>query len=107
MDTHKKAFAEIKNYYNDITHNNLDLIKSLKEEVEEMRKKEHLDEKQMQHISQVSVRGDACRLDLALNSPSPVRVRRPGPTTQRDPAGEHTDERAVPPGETGCREFAG
>eukprot|EP00620_Florenciella_sp_RCC1587_P023052 CAMPEP_0182567730 /NCGR_PEP_ID=MMETSP1324-20130603/8866_1 /TAXON_ID=236786 /ORGANISM="Florenciella sp., Strain RCC1587" /LENGTH=472 /DNA_ID=CAMNT_0024781771 /DNA_START=57 /DNA_END=1475 /DNA_ORIENTATION=+ len=56
MDTHKKAFAEIKNYYNDITHNNLDLIKSLKEEVEEMRKKEHLDEKQMQHISQENTR---------------------------------------------------
>ena len=28
-----QAFGEIKNYYNDITHNNLDLIRSLKEEV--------------------------------------------------------------------------
>jgi len=51
MDNHKKAFAEIKNYYNDITHNNLDLIKSLKEEVAEMREKEILDEKQMESIS--------------------------------------------------------
>ena len=33
MKQHKEAFNEIKNYYNDITHNNLDLIKSLKEEV--------------------------------------------------------------------------
>lgn len=33
MKAHEKAFAEIKNYYNDITHNNLDLIRSLKEEV--------------------------------------------------------------------------
>jgi hypothetical protein len=33
MKKHEKAFGEIKNYYNDITHNNLDLIKSLKEEV--------------------------------------------------------------------------
>mmetsp|Transcript_33917 Transcript_33917/g.34550 ORF Transcript_33917/g.34550 Transcript_33917/m.34550 type:complete len:492 (+) Transcript_33917:197-1672(+) len=33
MAEHQKAFADIKNYYNDITHNNLDLIKSLKEEV--------------------------------------------------------------------------
>ena len=33
MKKHEKAFAEIKNYYNDITHNNLDLIRSLKEEV--------------------------------------------------------------------------
>ena len=24
---HEQAFSEIKNYYNDITHNNLDLIK--------------------------------------------------------------------------------
>lgn len=33
MKTHEKAFAEIKSYYHDITHNNLDLIRSLKEEV--------------------------------------------------------------------------
>jgi hypothetical protein len=32
---HQKAFADIKNYYNDITHNNLDLIKSKKEEVKD------------------------------------------------------------------------
>ncbi len=32
MKKHEKAFGEIKNYYNDITHNNLDLIRSLKEE---------------------------------------------------------------------------
>lgn len=36
MAEHQKAFADIKNYYNDITHNNLDLIKSLKEEVKEL-----------------------------------------------------------------------
>ncbi|KAH8060073.1 positive regulation of protein localization to cilium [Aureococcus anophagefferens] len=52
MKAHEKAFAEIKNYYNDITHNNLDLIKSLKEEVGEMRRKEQQDEKQMEHIAQ-------------------------------------------------------
>lgn len=34
MTEHQRAFADIKNYYNDITHNNLDLIKSLKEEVQ-------------------------------------------------------------------------
>lgn len=56
MDTHKRSFAEIKNYYNDITHNNLDLIKSLKEEVAEMRKKEQQDEKQMDHIAQENKR---------------------------------------------------
>lgn len=56
MEMHKKAFSEIKNYYNDITHNNLDLIKSLKEEVAEMRLKESHDEKQMEHISQENKR---------------------------------------------------
>jgi len=33
MEKHARAFSEIKNYYNDITHNNLDLIKMLKEDV--------------------------------------------------------------------------
>jgi growth arrest-specific protein 8 len=31
MEEHKKTFADIKNYYSDITHNNLDFIKNLKE----------------------------------------------------------------------------
>lgn len=30
MKNHEKAFTEIKCYYNDITHNNLDLIRTLK-----------------------------------------------------------------------------
>jgi hypothetical protein len=28
MARHRRAFEEVKNYYNDITHNNLDLIKA-------------------------------------------------------------------------------
>jgi len=44
MAEHQKAFAEIKNYYNDITHNNLDLIKSLKEEVKELEAEERKDQ---------------------------------------------------------------
>ena len=56
MKKHEKAFGEIKNYYNDITHNNLDLIKSLKEEVAEMKKKEAANEKLMFEIAQVCVR---------------------------------------------------
>ncbi|RLN55135.1 hypothetical protein BBJ29_008708 [Phytophthora kernoviae] len=56
MTAHEKAFGEIKNYYNDITHNNLDLIKSLKEEVGEMKKKEAQDEKLMFEISQENKR---------------------------------------------------
>jgi hypothetical protein len=41
---HQKAFSDIKNYYNDITHNNLDLIKSLKEEVKAQEAEEKKDE---------------------------------------------------------------
>ena len=42
MKKHEKAFGEIKNYYNDITHNNLDLIRSLKEEVQSRHISPHL-----------------------------------------------------------------
>eukprot|EP00899_Mesostigma_viride_P016725 jgi/Mesvir1/25053/Mv11897-RA.2 len=56
MKKHEKAFAEIKNYYNDITHNNLDLIKALKEDVAEMKKKEVANEKLMFEIAQENKR---------------------------------------------------
>jgi hypothetical protein len=56
MSAHQKAFGDIKNYYNDITHSNLDLIKSLKEEVAEMKKKEAADEKLMFEIAQENKR---------------------------------------------------
>jgi hypothetical protein len=52
MKKHEKAFGEIKNYYNDITHNNLDLIRSLKDEVSDMKKKEISNEKLMFEIAQ-------------------------------------------------------
>ena len=51
MRNHEKSFADIKNYYNDITLNNLALINSLKEEVEDMKKKEERSEKLMAEIS--------------------------------------------------------
>lgn len=44
MTEHSKAFLDIKNYYNDITHNNLDLIKSLKEEVKDLELEERKDQ---------------------------------------------------------------
>lgn len=51
MLEHEEAFRKIKRYYNDITHSNLDLIKSLKDDVLEMKKKERLDEKKMLQIA--------------------------------------------------------
>lgn len=56
MSSHDKGFAEIRAYYTDITHSNLDLIKSLKEEVAEMKKKEASDEKLMYEIAQENKR---------------------------------------------------
>ncbi|NXL61631.1 DRC4 protein, partial [Chordeiles acutipennis] len=48
MRNHEKAFSDIKNYYNDITAKNLALINLLKEQVEEMKKKEnHLEKEKM------------------------------------------------------------
>jgi|UniRef100_A0A7S4LKJ4 hypothetical protein len=53
---HEAAFAEIKDYYNDITSKNLDLIKSLKEEVANMKKNEQYNEKLMFEIAQENKR---------------------------------------------------
>jgi growth arrest-specific protein 8 len=44
LSENQKAVVDIKNYYNDITHNNLDLIKSLKEEVKELEAEERKDQ---------------------------------------------------------------
>jgi growth arrest-specific protein 8 len=44
MNEHQKEFTDIKNYYNDITHNNLDLIKSLKEEVKDLEAEDRNDQ---------------------------------------------------------------
>lgn len=44
MAQHQKALSEIKVYYSDITHNNLDLIKSLKEEVKDFEAEQRKDE---------------------------------------------------------------
>ncbi|XP_024540040.1 growth arrest-specific protein 8 homolog [Selaginella moellendorffii] len=52
MKKHEKAFADIKFYYNDITQNNLDLIKTLKEDITDMKKKEQANEKFMYEIAQ-------------------------------------------------------
>lgn len=47
IDCHEKAFGEMKSYYNDITINNLALISSIKEQMEEMRRQTERNEKQM------------------------------------------------------------
>uniref|UniRef100_G1PSP2 Dynein regulatory complex subunit 4 n=2 Tax=Myotis lucifugus TaxID=59463 RepID=G1PSP2_MYOLU len=51
MQRHEEAFTDMKNYYNDITLNNLALINSLKEQMEDMRKKEEHLEKEMLEVS--------------------------------------------------------
>lgn len=56
MKQHEAAFSEIRNYYTDITANNLDLIKALKEDVSEMKKREAQNEKLMYEIAQENKR---------------------------------------------------
>ncbi|XP_062967488.1 dynein regulatory complex subunit 4 isoform X3 [Cynocephalus volans] len=51
MQRHEAAFTDIKNYYNDITLNNLALINSLKEQIEDMRKKEDRLEREMAEVA--------------------------------------------------------
>lgn len=50
MKNHEKAFGDIKNYYNDITLNNMALINQLKLDVEEMKAKGERDEKLVTEI---------------------------------------------------------
>lgn len=54
MSKHKEEFNDIKNYFTDVTFNNLDWIHQLKDEVIKMRKKEHSDEKDMMEIAQAN-----------------------------------------------------
>ncbi|XP_012281371.2 growth arrest-specific protein 8 [Orussus abietinus] len=51
IKNHEKAFADLKNYYNDITLNNLSLIKSLKEQMEVMKNHEERMKKQVRETT--------------------------------------------------------
>ncbi|XP_029155149.1 dynein regulatory complex subunit 4-like [Nylanderia fulva] len=51
IKNHENAFAEMKNYYNDITLNNLSLIKSMKEQMESMRNNEERMKKQVRELT--------------------------------------------------------
>lgn len=51
IKNHETAFSEMKNYYNDITFNNLSLIKSMKEQMEVMRSNEERMKKQVRELS--------------------------------------------------------
>ncbi|XP_011164646.2 dynein regulatory complex subunit 4 [Solenopsis invicta] len=51
IKNHENAFTEMKNYYNDITLNNLSLIKSMKEQMEVMRNSEERMKKQVRELT--------------------------------------------------------
>ncbi|XP_053997414.1 dynein regulatory complex subunit 4 [Hylaeus anthracinus] len=51
IKNHETAFSEMKNYYNDITLNNLSLIKSMKEQMEIMRGNEERMKKQVRELT--------------------------------------------------------
>jgi hypothetical protein len=52
---HSKKYTEIKNYYSDITATNLDLIKSLKTEINDHQKNEDRDKKILQQIERLQI----------------------------------------------------
>ena len=52
MRNHEAAFGQIKDYYNDITHDNLTLIKKLQNEVKDMKQKRQTNQKLMADIAQ-------------------------------------------------------
>lgn len=54
MERHQKEFLEIRNYYNDVTRSNLDLIKTLKGEVQELQKAERSKEHGMLEIARAN-----------------------------------------------------
>lgn len=56
MKNHEKAFTQIKNYYNDITKDNLRLIDSLKNEIAAMKKKAAANTKLMHDVAQENKR---------------------------------------------------
>lgn len=51
IKNHEVAFAEMKTYYNDITLNNLSLIKSMKDQMDEMRSNEERMKKQVRELT--------------------------------------------------------
>jgi len=53
---HDFDFAEMKNYYNTATHNNLDVIKTLKEDIEELKTKESTNNQLICQISEENAR---------------------------------------------------
>lgn len=59
IEAHDKAFQDIKAYFSEITHANLDLIRSLKDEVNELAQREQDDEKRIIAIAQENKRMSA------------------------------------------------
>lgn len=51
IEEHEQSYAEMRNYYNDITQNNLTLISSLKEQMEELRSQLEKSERMLTKVS--------------------------------------------------------
>lgn len=56
IEEHDESFREMRNYYNDITQNNLTLIGSLKEQMEELKNQLEKSERQLNKVSCVEQR---------------------------------------------------
>merc|ERR1712196_156037 len=51
LTNHQEAFDRIKSYYNDITHDNLQLIRSLKDDIWEMKQREKQNQRKMHELT--------------------------------------------------------
>merc|ERR1711964_107057 len=51
LTNHEAAFHRIKDYYNDITRDNLQLIRSLKDDIQDMRQREKANQKKMHELA--------------------------------------------------------
>mmetsp|Transcript_28725 Transcript_28725/g.37687 ORF Transcript_28725/g.37687 Transcript_28725/m.37687 type:complete len:483 (+) Transcript_28725:59-1507(+) len=74
MKNHEKAFSQMKKYYNDITNDNLKLIKSLKDEVQESKNKAIANQKLMYDISQENKELSE-PLDIAVKEVAELRAQ--------------------------------
>ncbi|XP_011148989.1 dynein regulatory complex subunit 4 isoform X2 [Harpegnathos saltator] len=73
IKNHEDAFTEMKTYYNDITLNNLSLIKSMQEQMETMKSNEERLKKQ---VRELTTENKKCSADLKISQETVTELNR-------------------------------
>ncbi|XP_053977350.1 dynein regulatory complex subunit 4 [Hylaeus volcanicus] len=81
IKNHETAFSEMKNYYNDITLNNLSLIKSMKEQMEIMRGNE---ERMKKQVRELTIENKKYSVDLKSHEESVAHLSRQLASYEKD-----------------------